>query len=155
VQYWADLQSVHGLRCYGNMTPTRNVSEYMLVLTLCLVFGRPFVKRFRPMLSDRCLSVCPVLSVTLLYCRQTVGRNRTDQDETWHAGRPRLQTHCVRWGSSSLTERHTAAPHIRNLRAQALPASVQSAVDVYCGQTAGLIKMPLGREVGLGQATLC
>ena len=37
VHYWADLQSVHGLRCYGNITRTRNVSEYMLVLALCLV----------------------------------------------------------------------------------------------------------------------
>jgi len=37
VHYWADLQSVHGLRCYGNITRMRNVSEYMLVLALCLV----------------------------------------------------------------------------------------------------------------------
>jgi len=37
VKYWADLQSVHGLRRYGNITRTRNVSEYMLVLALCLV----------------------------------------------------------------------------------------------------------------------
>ena len=37
VHYWADLQSVHGLRCYGNITRTRNVSEYTLVLALCLV----------------------------------------------------------------------------------------------------------------------
>ena len=37
VHYWADLQSVHGLRCYGNITRTQNVSEYMLVLALCLV----------------------------------------------------------------------------------------------------------------------
>jgi len=40
VDYWADLQSVHsmhGLRCYGNITRTRNVSDYMLVLDLCLV----------------------------------------------------------------------------------------------------------------------
>ena len=37
VHYWADLQSVHGLRCYGNITRTRNVSEYMLVLALCQV----------------------------------------------------------------------------------------------------------------------
>jgi len=36
VHYWADLQSVHGLRCYGNITRTRNVSDYMLVLALCL-----------------------------------------------------------------------------------------------------------------------
>jgi len=28
-------------------------------------------------------------------------------------------------------------------------------VHVYCGQTAGRIKMPLGTEVGLGQKTLC
>ena len=31
------LQSVHGLRCCGNITRTRNVSEYMLVLAACLV----------------------------------------------------------------------------------------------------------------------
>ena len=37
VYHLADLQSVHGLRCYGNITRTRNVSEYMLVLALCLV----------------------------------------------------------------------------------------------------------------------
>ena len=37
VHCWADLQSVHGLRCYGNITRTRNVSEYMLALALCLV----------------------------------------------------------------------------------------------------------------------
>ena len=37
VHYWEDLQSVHGLRCYGNITRTRNVSEYVLVLALCLV----------------------------------------------------------------------------------------------------------------------
>jgi len=37
VHCWADLQSVHGLRCYGNITRTRNVSEYVLVLALCLV----------------------------------------------------------------------------------------------------------------------
>jgi len=37
VHYWADLQSVHGLRCCGNITRMRNVSEYTLVLALCLV----------------------------------------------------------------------------------------------------------------------
>jgi len=34
-----------------------------------------------------------------------------------------------------------SSPHFRNFRAQA---------HVYCGQTAGWIKMPLGTEVGLG-----
>ena len=37
VHYLADLQSVHGLRYYGNITRTRNVSEYMLVVDLWLV----------------------------------------------------------------------------------------------------------------------
>jgi len=35
VHYLADLQSVHELRFYGNIT--QNVSEYMLVLALFLV----------------------------------------------------------------------------------------------------------------------
>jgi len=39
------------------------------------------------------------------------------------------------------TERGTAAPQFRNLRAQA---------NVYCGQMAGLIKMPFDMEIGLG-----
>jgi len=37
VHYWADLQSVHWLRCYDNIKRMQNVSEYMLVLALCLV----------------------------------------------------------------------------------------------------------------------
>jgi len=39
VHYWEDLQSVHGLRCYGNITRTRNASKHMLVLALCLVLN--------------------------------------------------------------------------------------------------------------------
>ena len=39
VHYWADLQSVDMLRCYGNLTRTRNVSEYMIVLVVCLVMA--------------------------------------------------------------------------------------------------------------------
>ena len=38
VHHWADLKSVHGLCCYGNITRTRNVSEYTFVLALCLVY---------------------------------------------------------------------------------------------------------------------
>ena len=34
VRYWADLQSGHELRCYGNITQTRNFSEHMLVFTV-------------------------------------------------------------------------------------------------------------------------
>jgi len=36
VQYWADLQSVQGFRCYDNVARTRNVSKCS-VLALCLV----------------------------------------------------------------------------------------------------------------------
>ena len=38
VHYWGDLQSVQGLHCYGNIMRMWNVSEYMLVLALCLVY---------------------------------------------------------------------------------------------------------------------
>jgi len=57
--------------------------------------GRPFVK---------CLAlyyrsvVCPVLSVCNVGTLWPNGW--MDQDETWHAGRPRPRTHCVRWGPS-------------------------------------------------------
>jgi len=37
LRYCANLQSGHGLRCHGNITRTRNVREYMLVLAVCLV----------------------------------------------------------------------------------------------------------------------
>jgi len=36
VQYWADLQSVHGFRCYGNIMPKVKCHR-VLVLALCLV----------------------------------------------------------------------------------------------------------------------
>ena len=32
VQHWADLQSVHGLRCYGSIERMRNVSECLYSL---------------------------------------------------------------------------------------------------------------------------
>jgi len=32
VHYWADLQSVHGFRCYDNIARTRNVSEWLYSL---------------------------------------------------------------------------------------------------------------------------
>jgi len=36
VHYWADLQSVHGFRCYDNIAPNAKFSECS-VLALCLV----------------------------------------------------------------------------------------------------------------------
>jgi len=59
-----------------------------------------------------------------------------DQDATWCRGRPRPGPHCARWGASSrLPKRgHTC----------------QFSAHVYCGQTAGWIRMSLGVEVGFG-----
>jgi len=45
---------------------------------------------------------CPVLSVCdvgLLW-----PNSWTDQGETWHAGRPRPRSHCVRWGPKNGAE---------------------------------------------------
>ena len=81
------------------------------------------------MLSDRCpvcLSVCNV---------RALWRNAwTDQDETWHAGRPRSWPHFVRWGPSS--------PSLKGVR---LP---QFSAHTCCGQMAARIKMPLGMQLG-------
>jgi len=48
------------------------------------------------MLSDRCLSVCPVC-LSVCDVRALWPNGWTDQDETWRAGRPRPWSHCVRW----------------------------------------------------------
>jgi len=53
-------------------------------------FGRPFVKRFALWYRTVVLSVCPVCDVGALW-----PNGWTDQDETWHAGRPRPRPHCV------------------------------------------------------------
>jgi len=40
VNYWADLQSVHGFRCYDNIAPNAKCQR-VLVLAVCLVtYGR-------------------------------------------------------------------------------------------------------------------
>jgi len=56
---------------------------------------------------------------------------------TGYGGRPRPRRLCVRWGPTSLPEK----------RAHPL---AQFLAHVYCGRTAGWIKMPLGTEVNLG-----
>jgi len=56
-----------------------------------------------------------------------------DQHATWYRGRPRLWPH--------LLDEDTATPKGH---------SPQFSTHVCCDQTAGWIKMPLGREVGLG-----
>jgi len=65
-------------------------------------------KTVRPVLSDHCLSVCPVLSV----CNIGVlcPNDWMDWDETWHGGRPRHWPHCIRWGPSSPPQKGHSPP---------------------------------------------
>jgi len=72
-------------------------ASYIFCATVC--------KTVRPMLSDH----CPVLSVCNIGVLWPNGW--TDQDETWHAGRPGPRPHCVRWGPSA-PQRGTA-PNFR------------------------------------------
>ena len=57
-----------------------------------------------------------------------------DQDATWYGSKHRHRRRCVRWSCSS--------PLLKGVQPQFL-------VHVYCGQTAGWIKTPLGMEVDL------
>jgi len=82
---------------------------------------------------------CPVLPVCLSVCdvRALWPNGWTDQDETWHAGRPRSWPHCVTW--------NPAPPPLKGHNP--LP---QFSAHICCGQMDAWIKMSLGMEVGLG-----
>ena len=73
------------------------------VVLPCHIIGRPFVKWFALCYQT---VVCPVLSCHVMSCLSLcdVGAlwpsGWTDQDETWHAGRPRPWPHCLRWRPS-------------------------------------------------------
>jgi len=58
-----------------------------------------------------------------------------DQDGTWHGSRPWSSPHCARWGHSSPPQKRAQSP--------------QFSAHLYCGQTAGCIKVPLDLGVGL------
>jgi len=81
------------------------------------------------MLLDRCLPVC---NVGVLWPNDWM-----DQHVTWCGGRPSPWPHCV-----FVLHGDLAPPKGHN--------SPQFSTHVYCGQTAGWIKMPLGTEVDLG-----
>jgi len=94
------------------------------------------------MVSDRCLSClsvcmsCPVLcvclSVTLVYCGQTVGRIKM-----------KLGTQVGLDPGHIVLDGDPAAPPQRGT------TPPQFSAHICCGQMAGWIKMPLGMEVGL------
>jgi len=97
------------------------------------------------MLSDSCLTVCPVLSCpdlpVLPVCNDAIlwPNGWMNRDETWRAGRPRPWPHCVVWGPSSPSPKgHSPAifsPHL-------------------LWPMAGWINMPLGREIGLDPSNI-
>jgi len=103
-----------------------------ITLTACFIFGRPFVKRFalcyRTVVLSSVYLSCPVCGVGVLWPNGCM-----DQDETWRGGRSRPRPQYVEWGPSSPKKGH----------------SPQFLAHVYCVQTAGWIKIPLGTEVGL------
>jgi len=57
-----------------------------------------------------------------------------DQFATWYGGKPRPRRLCLRWGRSSPKKGY----------------SPQFSVHVYCGQTAGWMKTPVGTDIDLG-----
>ena len=110
--------------------------QYIIASLCCSYFHwATFVKRFalccRTVVCLVCLSClsCPVSKVGVLW-----QNGWTDQDETWHAGRPWHWPYCVRWGPRSPSQKGH---------------SPQFSEHICCGQMARWIKMPLGRKVGL------
>jgi len=140
------------------------------------IFGRQFPNRFALCYWTIVLSVCPVW--TLVHCGQTVGwikmklemqvglgpgdtvlegdpappppkraqppifgpyllrpNGWMDQDATWYGGRPLPRRFCVGWGPRLPSPKGSGAP--------------RCSAHVYCGHSAGWIKMALGMEVGL------
>ena len=98
------------------------------------------------MLSDRCLSCLssPVCDVGVLW-----PNGWTDQDETWHAGRPRPQPHCVRDEiSSSPTERGITAPTFEIYGRRLCLRPYNPRPMSILTKTVGW-KMPRGREISL------
>jgi len=156
---------------------TRKTIDCATTLPLT-VFGRPFVKRFALCYRSVVLS-CLSASATFVHCGQRVGRIKmklgmqvglcpghigrwgpappplkghsppifgpyllrpngsTDQDVTWYGGRPRPRRLGDRWGPRSPSPKGRRAPPKKN------------SAHVYCGQTAGWMKLVLGMEVGL------
>jgi len=106
---WPGRQSGHLADMLTHRLPNRGLDSLRMpraVVLVVLVFGQPFVKQFalcyRTVVLS-CLSVWPVFPVCLSVCNVGVlwPNGWMDQDETWHAGRPRPWPHCFAWGPSS------------------------------------------------------
>jgi len=90
---------------------------------------RPHCARQRPNPQEKGAQLYPIFGPYLF------SRNGwMDQDVTWYGGRPRPRPHCAGWDPAPWSPKG---------------AHPQFSAHIYCGQTAGWIKMPLGTEVGL------
>ena len=67
------------------MKKVRKTINLEIALIAAISFWATVCKTVRLMLSDRCLSVC----LSVCDVRALWPKGWTDQDETWHAGRPR------------------------------------------------------------------
>jgi len=142
---------------------------------LIVVLGRPFVKRFALCYRTVVLSV---LSVTLVYCGQTVGwvkmKLGTDVGLGSRHRREPMQLHtpekrgtapifspCPLWPKGWMDKDATwyesrPRPRSHCVRLEPSPSSHKKRSKapnfwpMYCGQTAELIKMPVSTEGGLG-----
>ena len=140
-----------------------------------MVFGRPFVKRFALCYHT---VVCPVcLSVTLVYCGQTVGwikmkrgtqvglapghtlldRDPASLPQGGTASNFRSIPVVAKWLDElrchlAWRQALAQATCVRWGRSSPLKGAQlpQFTVRVYCGQTAGWMETPLGTEVDLG-----
>jgi len=72
-----------------------------------VVFLGDHLLNVHPLLSATVGPICPVLSVTLVYVGVFWLNGWTDQDRTWHAGKPRSRPHCVRWEPNSTQKWHS------------------------------------------------
>jgi len=111
-----------------------NYGRFVFCSVSLRFFWATVCERVHPMLSDRCLSVCPVCNIGVLWPNSWM-----DQDETWLAGRPLPWPHCVRWGPSA------PSPNW---------AQPQFLAHICCGQMAGWIKILIGREGGLSPSDI-
>jgi len=61
VHYWADLQSVHGFRCYDNIAPNANVSECLYSLYAWFTWGGVILQKSEAsileLMQKRCSNV--------------------------------------------------------------------------------------------------
>jgi len=95
-------------------------------------WSRPHCARWAPSSPPQKRAEPPIFGPFLLWSNGWM-----DQDASWHGGRPWPRRHCVRWGPSSPFSKDGAEP------------PPKFSAHVYCGHTAGWIKIPLATEVGL------